>query len=219
MKARSIALAALTALAICMPSAARADPLPTCVGSTIPICQDGAGRVHIFSNITVHGTLNYFGTDTSDTVKLSSQGAGSGGVVLATDETTQDYRPLNLRGEGITGQYKIENPANSPPTFSAMSLPGFKLEPWTGEFRVYKNLRIDNAIDLSQSAYAYFKGNAAHGFRFNDSTDTLNLVIIEDDGKMFLRVLSGSATFQTGDKYVVVGPDGKLRKSAVGPGS
>ncbi len=217
MKARSLVLAALTAIAACLPAASRADPLPTCSGSSIPICQDSAGRVHIFAPITVHGTLNYFGTDASDTVKLSSQGIGSGGVVLATDVTTQNYMPLNLRGEGITGQYKVEDPSNTPSTFSAMSYPGFKLEPWTGEFRVYKNLRVDSGIDLSQSAYAYFKGNAAHGYRFNDSADSVNLMILDDAGRLYLLDLAGSATRQAGDTYVVVGSDGKLRKSAIGP--
>lgn len=180
---------------------------------------DADGRAHLPGSVSVAGTLNYFGIGgSSDVVKLSSQSIGGGGVLLVTDTTLQDYRPLNLRGDTITFQCKVPNPANNPPSFSSMSLPCFRMDD-AGNANALNDLVPWKAIDLSQSAYSYFKGNATHGYRFNNSADTLNLVIIEDDGSLYIRVLAVGATYQSGDKYVVVGADGKLRKSAVGPGS
>ena len=191
-------------------AALAADPLPACSGSSVPICADSTGRVHIYAPITVHGTLNYFGTDSSDTVKLSSQGPGNGGVVLASDPTTHDYRPLNLRGDGITGQYKIEDPDSTPPTFSGKSLPGFKLYAYTGEFRVYKNLRIDGTVDFLQSSGAYFKGNGNYGYRWNNAADTQNLSQLQDDGTWRWHKYGATPTYSAGQRVLTVDAYGNI---------
>ncbi len=143
-------------------------------GGSQPNCF-GAGR----GGITVHGPLSYFGGGTQDIVKLSSQANGSGGVVLACNPAVTDYEPLNLRGETITLQYRIPDPDN-PNGPSTMSLPGLSLDE-------HGNVNIVNGL----CACYFISDSAGHGYRFNNADNSLNLVTIEEDGRVRIRAQAG----------------------------
>tara|TARA_R110000868_G_scaffold340880_1_gene601746 strand:+ start:24593 stop:25141 length:549 start_codon:yes stop_codon:yes gene_type:complete len=139
----------------------------------------GAG----WGGLTVYGPLSYFGGGTQDVMKISSQAAGQGAVLLAVDKTLSEYRPLNLRGETITFQIKTTGQA---------SVAALKLDA-NGDLLVLHSLKPKNAIDFA-SDVSYIKINANHGLRFNNSADTLTLFTMEDDGRLRIHGLAGGGT-------------------------
>ncbi len=210
--ARYFLLVILTAYLSCVSAA---DPLPTCVGDTIPICQDGSGRVHIYAPITVHGTLNYFGTDASDTVKLSSQSPGYGAVIVCADRTLSDFRPCQIRGQTIELRYRIPD-ASDPSGYSTLHALGLGLG-GDGNITIPNSILLGKSLDFSGSAYAYFIGNAAHGYRWNDAADMNNLSILDDAGRWQWNKYGAAPNYTSGQRMLTVDSAGRIYTGPVVP--
>jgi hypothetical protein len=73
---------------------------------------------------------------------------------------------------------------------------------WTGA-HIY-----DNTIALTTNSY--FKGNAASGYRFNNAADTLNLVVIQDDGDVYFNQMPSAS----GVRYLCIDTAGKIASQA-----
>lgn len=175
---------------------------------------DPDGRAHLPGSLSVAGTLNYFGSGgSSDVVKLSSQGIGNGGVVLATDTSTQDYRPLNLRGSTITIQCKIPDPS-APPGWSGMSIPCFRMDAdHTGHF--YKKLMPHGAIDLTSGGY--FLAHPTLGLMINDDTDSYNRFYFGPDGKARFYTYGATPNYSAGERYLTVDKNGNVHTGPLVP--
>jgi hypothetical protein len=168
------------------------------------------GRAFLPGTLTVAGTLNYFGRSdggTSDVLKLSSQNAGSGAVVLAVDQSLLDYRALNLRGDTITLQCKIPDP-NSP-SASQRSLPCFRMDA-DGNANIYNKLKPYGPIDLS-AGQSYVLMHPTLGLYVNDSTDQYNRFRIWPDGTLQAWAYGVASNHRAGDRYLMVDDQGIIR--------
>lgn len=156
-----------------------------------------------WGGLTVEGPLSYFGGGTQDIVKLSSQTAGQGVVILAINPGCTDYEPFEIRGETIKLKIRIPDP-NNPTGPSAMSEVFLTVD--SEGIHTDKDLLIDGALAFD-GAYSYIKVNSSYGLRINNGADTANLITIEDDGRLRLHSLAGSGTRALGvnsQGYVVL---------------
>lgn len=135
------------------------------------------GRYTFDGPVTFTGTLNYFGTSTSDWVKLSSQSAGDGTVYVSIDKWLSDFRPFEIRASRIKLRPRIPD-ATDPNGYSTLYTEGMTVD--KDAINAHIPVKLESTLQIQSGAYIIV--NDAHCLRINRSDDSATIISICDNG-------------------------------------